>query len=241
MRRRLDLWTFGLAAPHFIAVSEAVVDDYREQVDYRVSKVVPNPIDPKWLSGPSLTRHDARVALGLSETTMVIFAAGHLHRQKGFDTLAAAAKLLTGVEFVVAGAGPERRDLENIGTLRLIGVQPQDVIRRWIAAADVVAVPSRYESFGIFAAEAMASGRALVAADIPGLRTTVEGAAILVKADDPTALAEAIGDLLANEDRRRALEAHGPALAARFTPRAWAKRVSEIYWEALQPSAATVP
>ena len=239
MRRRLDVWTFGLAPPRFIAVSEAVVDDYREQVGYTAT-LVPNPIDQSWISGPSLPRREARAALGLSERRPLVFSAGRLHRQKGFDTLAEAAKRLPDVDFVVAGAGPDRAALERSGVLRLIGPQPHEEIRRWIAAADLVAVPSRYESFGVFAAEAMACGRALVATDVPGLRTTVGGSAVLVGPEQPGALADAMRSILTNDELRRGLEIQGPALAARFAPKAWANRLSEIYASVLESSAARV-
>jgi glycosyltransferase involved in cell wall biosynthesis len=237
MRRRIDRWTFPLARPHFIAVSEAVADDYRHQVGYH-AMVVPNPIDAFWLGGRPLSRRDARAELGLSDTRALIFSAGRLHRQKGFDTLAEAARFLPDADFVVAGDGPDRRVLEQLGSLRLVGPLAREVVRSWIAAADVVAVPSRYESFGVFAAEAMACGRSLVAADVPGLRTTVAGAALLVRPEQPTELADAIRRLMSTEELRRNLEAKGPLLAARFAPDVWSSQLSQIYRAVLNPGAA---
>jgi glycosyltransferase involved in cell wall biosynthesis len=240
MRRTLDRWTFYFTPPRFIAVSQAVLDDYQEQMGY-TAVVIPNPIDSFWLMGTMPTRDEARVALGLSGQRALVFSAGRLHNQKGFDTLAEAASLLPDVDFVVAGQGPQRDLLDRAGTLRLVGVQPREVIRQWIAAADVVAVPSRYESFGIFAAEAMACGRALIAADVPGLRTTVAGAALLVRPERPADLADAIRQLISNQDLRRELEAKAPALAARFAPQAWASRLSEIYTSVSRLSQARRP
>jgi glycosyltransferase involved in cell wall biosynthesis len=237
IRRTLDRWTFRLKPPTFIAVSQAVLDDYEQQMGYAAA-VIPNAIDSFWLTGLTPSRDEARAALGLSGGRPLVFSAGRLHEQKGFDTLAEAASSLPDVDFVVAGEGPQRDALGRAGTLRLVGVQSREKVRHWIAAADVVAVPSRYESFGIFAAEAMACGRALVAADVPGLRTTVAGAALLVQPETRGDLADAIHRLISNADLRRDLEAKGPALAARFTPRAWAARLSDVYASVLRLSRA---
>ena len=239
MRRRIDAWTFPLASPYFIAVSDAVAEDYRAQLGYSAT-VVPNPIDAFWLSRQTVSRRDARADLGCSQERSLIFSAGRLHRQKGFDLLAEAAKLLPDVDFVVAGEGPERGALERMGSLRLLGAQPRQVIRSWIAAANLVAIPSRYESFGIFAAEAMACGRALVATDVPGLRATVDGAAMLVPTEESGTLAAAIEELLNDRDRLGSMESSSPALAARFTPSAWAMGVSKVYASAW-PASARLP
>ena len=68
-------------------------------------------------------------------------------------------------------------DLDERGiaaNFRLVGSQPQDRLPLYYAAADVVAVPSRYESFGLVAVEALACGAPVVASRAGGLRFTIE-------------------------------------------------------------------
>jgi glycosyltransferase involved in cell wall biosynthesis len=70
-------------------------------------------------------------------------------------------------------------------------------------AGDVVAFPTRDESFGMVILEAWAAGRPVVASDIGAVRSTVrEGVdGELVPVDDPDALAAALADLLDDPDR----------------------------------------
>lgn len=69
-----------------------------------------------------------------------------------------------------------------------------DRLRDWYRAADVVAVPSHNESFGLVALEAQACGTPVVATDVGGLRTTVRDgvSGLLVPGHDPTAWAAAL-------------------------------------------------
>jgi D-inositol-3-phosphate glycosyltransferase len=79
-----------------------------------------------------------------------------------------------------------------------LGAQGQDVLPLYYAAADVVVMPSHYESFGMVALEAMACGTPVVASDVGGLSFTVADGVTgyLVPARDPAALAERICDIL---------------------------------------------
>ena len=87
----------------------------------------------------------------------------------------------------------------------LLGSQPQDQLPLYYSAADVVAVPSRYESFGLVAVEALACGVPVVASRAGGLRFTIdEGeSGLLVKPQSPEALANGLETIL-GDDRLRA-------------------------------------
>ena len=157
----------------------------------------------------------------------VVLALGRLHRNKAFDMLIRAVAVMPDAHLVIAGEGPERASLEQL-------IQRQDVAGRvhllgWrqdqaalMAAAHVLAVPSRHEPLGNVVLEAWSAGRPVVAADAAGpcelIRPGVDG--LLVPRENPAALAAALRDALhapslAEAGRRRYLTdfAEAPVLA----------------------------
>jgi glycosyltransferase involved in cell wall biosynthesis len=107
-------------------------------------------------------------------------------------------------------------------------ISASDVAGLYRVAA-VVAVPSRYEGFGLPAVEAMAYGAPLVAADATALPEVVGDAGLLVDPDDPVAWADAITPLLAAPAQRSALAAAGRERAARFSWAANAAAFADLY------------
>lgn len=101
------------------------------------------------------------------------------------------------------------------------------------AAAAVVAVPSRYEGFGLPAVEAMAYGAPVVASDATALPEVVGEAGLLVAPDDVAAWADAIGGLLDAPAERERLRAVGRARAGRYTWSANAAALADLYRRAL--------
>jgi glycogen(starch) synthase len=78
-----------------------------------------------------------------------------------------------------------------------LGAQPSEAVAAEMRRHRVLAVPSRDETFGLSALEGLACGCRVVASDVGALRETLGDAAILVPADDPPALAEALRAALA--------------------------------------------
>jgi glycosyltransferase involved in cell wall biosynthesis len=150
----------------------------------------------------------------------VVLAVGRLAPQKGFDVLIEAMTILARRDpapvLVIAGDGPLASQLADrsraAGTdVRFLG-QRADV-PALLAAADVVAVPSRWEGQPLIVQEALRAGRPLVASRAGGIpRLTGEDAALLVPPGDPAALASAVDALLDDHVRARAL---GTAALAR--------------------------
>lgn len=159
----------------------------------------------------------------------VLFA-GRLHREKGPDLLLEAiARLSPPPACVLLGVGPEEdalrrraRELAIDEVVRLPGWQ--DRMDPWLAYADLLVVPSRYESWSQAAVTAMAHGVPVVATNVEGLPLTLaDGRGVLVRPEDPDALAGAIADVLSGR-RVPDLDA-----AKRYAARYMATKVAAYY------------
>lgn len=132
-----------------------------------------------------------------------------------------------------------RRQIDVLGLttrVRRTGrISAADVAGLYQAAA-VVAVPSRYEGFGLPAAEAMAYGAPLIAAAATALPEIVGEAGILVDPDDVEGWAAAITGLLDAPDEAQRLRAAGTRRAERYTWAANAAALAGVYREALRAS-----
>ena len=149
----------------------------------------------------------ARLAMPRRPRIAVI---GMIRPEKGQDLAVRAAHRLrqTGIEIelVLAGDGTLRPAVESLA--RTLGVE--DCVRLLgdvsdtiavIDAADIVLMPSRFESFGYVALEAMLRRRPVVAAAVGGLRETVlpGKTGILVEDMSPGGFAAAIADVIAGK------------------------------------------
>ena len=94
-----------------------------------------------------------------------------------------------------------------------------------------MAVPSRYESFGLVAVEALACAKPVVASRVGGLRFTIdEGTTgFLVKPQSPQALAGALEKILSDETLRAAMSAAARSSVARYDWSNVARQVKHVY------------
>ena len=171
-------------------------------------------------------RAAVRARLGLPLDRKIVLFAGRIQALKAPDVLVRALAVLaaTGrpVPLLVVLGGPSGRPtaLRELSGLAIVSGVGEDVIFRppvpraqladWYRAADLVAMPSRSESFGLVAAEAQASGTPVVAAAVGGLRSVVQDGVTgrLVPSHDPSDWADALADLLA-DDAGRVVLGHG--------------------------------
>lgn len=195
-------------------------------------------------------RGAARRQLGLPADRPIVLFVGRIDPIKGIDVLLETARLLTQSEpsplFVVIGGSLDEqgepidelaelaRQAADLGIskhLRFVGSVPQDGLPAFYRAADVAIVPSRYESFGLVAVEAMACGTPVVAARAGGLRFTVEEdvAGYLVPPRSADAFAAAINRILRDPARQAALGSGARACAERFAWPAVAAEVLQVY------------
>lgn len=144
-------------------------------------------------------------------------------RRKGFDLLRHAFAVARRPDWVLTVVGrvsdATRATLvaEFGPAVRVLGEVDEAGLEREYAAADLFVMPSRYEGFGMPYIEAMRYGTAVIGTAVGGVPEVVPpGTGVLVPPDDPTALAEAIARLGADQAERARLGAAGREWAARF-------------------------
>jgi glycosyltransferase involved in cell wall biosynthesis len=173
------------------------------------------------------------------DDTAVILHVGRLAPEKNLAVLAEswrAARDRVGqrATFVLAGEGPEaRRLLTHLPFVRQLGFLDRGKLADVYASADICVLPSKTETCGLVALEAMASGLAVVAADAGGFRESIDHGrnGLLVAPDDATGFAAEIISLVVSAQRRNELGA-----AARIT--AMARDVTPENLDLLQHYAA---
>jgi glycosyltransferase involved in cell wall biosynthesis len=101
--------------------------------------------------------------------------------------------------------------------LVLTGRTDDATLRALYRCATVFVFPSLYEGFGLPIVEAMACGAAVIAGDNSSQPEAAGDAALLVRVDDPDALASSLARVLTNPALARALRNKGPAQARRFS------------------------
>ena len=148
----------------------------------------------------------------------LVVAAGRLTESKGFDVLIEAMRELgEEIQCVIAGQGCQGAHEKALrakapANVAFVGELSRSELGSLLSLADVLAVPSRHEPFGLVALEAIASGTRVVASAVGGLPEFLcPPLARLVAPDDPEALAVAIADSTAlgpfdSEERRLASE-----------------------------------
>jgi glycosyltransferase involved in cell wall biosynthesis len=202
------------------------LEEYRAQLGDAIRLVqIPNAAE---IGGPKAD---------LSAKT--VLAAGRLSGQKGFDLLIAAfAEVAPGHRdwrLRICGEGQLRPELERLVDEAGLGAQVELPGRCDIEAemtrASVFALSSRFEGFPVVLIEAMSKGMAVVSFDCPtGPAELVEDHrnGILVPAEDVTALAASIRELIEDEDLRHRCAPGAVETAASYTLEAIGGR-----WETL--------
>jgi glycosyltransferase involved in cell wall biosynthesis len=224
------------AAAVVICPSEFAAEEARELLGVQRVCVVPNGVDStiataEPLSGEELTR--------LQIEGRFVLHAGGATRRKNLDGLAAAWELVRRQSpdalLVLCGPAHPRRDqafawMEGV---RYVGHRQPAFVARLMRSAAVVVVPSTYEGFGLPALEAMAAGTPVVAT-VRGALPEVCGRAAVMVEPTPEALATGILEALAGGERIQRLREAGRARAREFTWKTAARRMLEVYVEALR-------
>jgi glycosyltransferase involved in cell wall biosynthesis len=202
--RRLLEWALP-RAERIVAVSRPLADAAAELGVARARiDLVPNGVDRE--SFRPRDRGAARAELGLEQSRPLVLYVGHVTEQKGtFDLVrafAAGAERLRHAQLVVVGDGAGLRECRALAdelgvTASFVGPQPHERIPTWLAACDVLALPSWNEGMPNVVLEALASGRRVVATRVGGVPDVVVGElGELVAPRDIAALAGALTRVL---------------------------------------------
>lgn len=243
--QNLDRWTGRFLTRHFHAITGAVRRSAVRRLGYHPDRitVIPRGRDPRRLGRPSPERRlRVRESLGLAADAEVVLHVGRHEFQKGHEHLLRAASLLAphrpNLRVLAAGRRGNTSPLldrlhEDLGlgeTVRFLGSRPD--VADLLAAADVFAFPSLYEGLGGSVIEAMALGLPVVASDLPALREVVEDGrnAVLVPSANPEALAEAIEQLLDDQECAHRYGVRSREIfLERFTIDTSAQALAELY------------
>ena len=210
--------------------------------------VVPPGVDLERFtpSGPA-QRAAARAHLSLAPDAVVLAFVGRIQPLKAPDVLLRAAAEMVArdpgladrlVVLVVGGESGSGRAqpaalrelaarLGIAGLVRFLPPMPADDLARVYRAADVVAVPSHNESFGLVALEAQACGTPVVAARVGGLPVAVadDVSGLLVSGHEPAGWASALADVALRPNVRARLSVGAVVHARRFS---WERTTDEL-------------
>lgn len=202
--------------------------------------VIPSGVDLAAARRAAPPYETARGRLGVDPETRLIVGLGRLVPVKGFQLLVKALPLIRSqvpsARLLLVGDGPLREDL--LAEARALGVgDGLDIAGAqldpapFLAAADLVVVPSLNEGMSRVLVEAMALGRPVVATRVGGIpAVVVEGeTGRLVPPDDPPALAHAVSELLKDPSLRQRMGEASRRRAERFSLAVMESRLLDLY------------
>ncbi len=168
-------------------------------------------------------RAAARARLGLGSGPLVLAVGGLTERKNPLRLLQAfqlVRRTHPDATLVVVGDGPLAGAIRAGGVrhglggaVLMPGAVPNSAIAEWMAASDVLALPSLVEPLGVVALEALASGRPVVATRVGGVVEVVGQGGVTVDPLDPAAIADGLLRMIARPPSpavcRTAAERHG--------------------------------
>lgn len=195
---------------------------------------------------------EAKMYIGLKPEDRMILFVGRIEPLKGVDTLLEAMSCLQmkesrPVHLAIIGGDPSASPEEmNVEMARLknlcevlgldqsvvfLGVRDQDKLSYYYSAAEVVVMPSHYESFGMVALEAMACGTPVIASEVGGLAYLVRDGetGFTIPAEEPETLCEKLSWLLNDDELHAKMSAQAAAYAQDYAWEKIARQIVEVY------------
>jgi D-inositol-3-phosphate glycosyltransferase len=196
---------------------------------------------------------EAKMFIGLKPEDRMVLFVGRIERLKGVDTLIQAMSCLQlkeshrPVHLAIIGgdpaASPEEMTVEMarlqklcddlaVGqTVVFLGKRDQDKLPYYYSAAQLVVMPSHYESFGMVALEAMACGTPVIASEVGGLAYLVRDGetGFTIPDQEPEELCEKISWLLNDPQLQATMSQRAVEYAQDYAWEKIAKQIVEVY------------
>ena len=186
---------------------------------------------------------DERKKLNIPENALIIGAVSRLRHEKGIDLLIKAfgqvAPQIPQSYLLIIGTGPDEEKLKKMAeetgfSTRIIfyGGVGWETAMRQMALMDLVVVPSRFEGFGLTAAEAMAMGKPIITSDVFGLNEVVINGqyGLIFPADSPKSLVDSILKLCKDPELRAKFGVSGLFnVCEKFDTSTYNKKVISLY------------
>lgn len=198
--------------------------------------LIPSAVDPTAATSDGV---DLRTRLGLPQSGQLALTIGSLTPEKDHHTLIrAAARLvrdLPDLHWIIVGEGPLEPQLRQLiarleleRQVHLVG-QLEDP-HRALAGADVFVLSSLQEGLGSSILAAMARGVAVVATRVGGVVDLLgSGGGLMVDAERPVELAEAVRQVLSDQELRRRLIGRAQGELGRYSVSGMAEQVLSVY------------
>ncbi len=209
-----------------------------------------------------IPKDEAKAAIELPPNEQMILFVGRIEPLKGVDTLLRALAYIRSTNnldccphyLAIIGGDPEvSEDSLNAEMARVkalsaelglsdivlfLGKRSQESLPYYYSAADVVVVPSHYESFGMVALEAMACGTPVVASQVGGLAFLVQDGVtgFVVPNGEPELLGQHLIETLLDPELRGRLGSQGAEIARGYSWDIIAGRIMAVYNELLNTS-----
>lgn len=203
---------------------------------------------------------EAKQYIGLRPENRMVLFVGRIEPLKGVDTLIQAMACLDlqevhrPVHLAIIGGEPnaipqdmsaEMTRLQKLcdelcmgGLVVFLGKRGQDTLPYYYSAAEVVVMPSLYESFGMVALEAMACGTPVIASEVGGLGYLVQNGetGYTIPDSDPEALCDRLSSLLGNAHLRETMGLRAAEYALDYAWEKIAAQIVDVYKELIEQS-----
>ncbi|PJF41672.1 MAG: glycosyltransferase family 1 protein [Chloroflexi bacterium] len=202
---------------------------------------------------------EAKQKIGIEDNTHLLLYVGRLEPLKGIDTILEALhhiknhnpQILDNVRCLIIGGDNRSSDAQEIAGLKalreqlqlndiveFIGAKDHALLPYYYAAATVVIMPSDYESFGMVAVEAMASGTPVIASEVGGLAYLVRNdeTGFLIPTREPMTLAERIVNIISNPQKVAQMRQAAIETAKQYAWPTIAAKLIDIFQQSIKQS-----
>lgn len=221
----------------------ALTGDMKEamqKICRREIHVVPNGIDLERFE--NLSKDEMRLKLQVKIDERLVIFVGRFRPEKGVEYLIKAMEIIRqgdcSIKMVLAGEGPEEPHLKRLTAqlnledcVAFVGQIPNEKVPQYMAAADILVLPSLSEGFPVVILEAMASGLPIVTTRVTGLPEIIRDGenGLLVEPRNPPQIAEKVLLLFRDDALKEKISRNNKEEAKKYSWEAVVQKLEEIY------------